>query len=127
LVQLRELNEQISELGFQILAISPDQPSKVQETIDEHKISFTLLPDSQMTAARAFGIAYQVDDATLKALEQYGIDLEAASGETHHELPVPAVFVVSANLVIQFEYVNPDYSVRVNPELLLTAARLARK
>jgi hypothetical protein len=45
----------------------------------------------------------------------------------HHELPVPAVFLVGTNLVIQFEYVNPDYSVRVHSELLLAAARLARR
>ena len=127
MVQLRDLNEAINDLGFQILAISPDRLSKVGETIGEHKISFTLLSDSQMIAARAFGIAYTVDDATLKALAQHGVDLEAASGEMHHELPVPAVFLVGTNLVIQFEYVNPDYSVRVHPELLLAAARLARR
>ena len=127
MVQLRDLNQQINDLGFQILAISPDQPSKVRETIGEHKINFTLLSDSQMAAAHAFRIAYKVDDATLKALGQHGIDLEGASGETHHELPVPAVFLARSDLVIQFEYVNPDYSVRVHPELLLAAARLAHK
>lgn len=99
----------------------------MRETIAEHSINFTLLSDSQMTAARAFRIAYQVDDATLKALAQHGIALEAASGETHHELPVPAVFLAGSNLVIQFEYANPDYSARVQPELLLAAARLVRK
>ncbi len=80
-----------------------------------------------MTASQAFHIAYEVDDATLKVLAQHGIDLEAPSGEKHHQLPVPAVFLVATNGVIEFEYVNPDYSVRVSPELLLTAARLARK
>jgi peroxiredoxin len=127
LVQLRELNQQITALGFQILGISPDQPAKVRETISQHNINFTLLSDSQMAAARAFRIAYRVGDATLKVLAQHGIDLEAASGETHHELPVPGVFLVTSNLVIQSEYVNPDYSVRLHPELLLVAALLARK
>ena len=61
-----------------------------------------------MAAARAFRIAYQMDDATLRVLGQHGIDLEAASGEKHHLLPVPAVFLVASNGVIQFEYVNPD-------------------
>lgn len=99
----------------------------MRATAHEHNIPFTLLSDSQMAAARAFGIGYKVDDATLKALAKHGIDLEAVSGERHHELPVPAVFLVGSNLVIQFEYVNPDYSVRVHPELLLAAARLVRK
>lgn len=117
----------MSDLEFHIIAISPDQPAKVRETAGKHNINFTLLSDSQMVAARAFRIAYKVDDATLKALLQHGIDLEAASGEKHHELPVPAVFLVDRNLTIQFEYVNPDYSVRAAPELLLAAARLGGK
>jgi peroxiredoxin len=63
----------------------------------------------------------------LKLLAQHGIDLEAASGEKHHELPVPAVFLVATNGVIQFEYINPDYSVGAHPDVLLAAARVSRK
>jgi peroxiredoxin len=127
LVQLREIESQLTEIGFQIIGISPDQPARVRETIEKHAIKFRLLSDSQMAASKAFRVAYKVDDATLKVLGQYGVDLEAASGEKHHELPVPAVFLVATSGVIQFEYVNPDYSVRLHPELLLAAARLARK
>jgi len=127
LVQLRDIESQLSEYGFQILGISPDQPVKIRETIEKHGMKYQLLSDSKMAAARAFGIAYQVDDATLELLAKHGIDLEAASGEKHRELPVPAVFVMGTSGVIQFEYVNPDYSVRLHPEVLLAAARVARK
>ena len=47
--------------------------------------------------------------------------MERASGEAHHALPVPSVFVVDAGGVIQFAYVNPDYRTRV-PLRLLRAA-----
>ena len=127
MVQLRDVESQFTELGFQIIGVSPDRPAKVHETIENHHIRFTLLSDSRMTAARDFHIAYEADAPTLKALGQHGVDLEAASGEKHHQLPVPAVFVVATSGVIQFEYVNPDYSVRAHPDLLLCAARLARK
>lgn len=127
MVQLREKESQFTELGFQIIGISPDQPSKIRETIEKQSIRFTLLSDRSMRAAAALGIAYKVDDPTLKALAQYGVDLAAWSGEVHHLLPVPAVFVVSSTGAIQFQYVNPDYSVRVDSDLLLAAARLARK
>jgi hypothetical protein len=39
-----------------------------------------------MHAAAAFGIAYKADEATLKALARYGVDLEAWSGEAHRLL-----------------------------------------
>jgi hypothetical protein len=67
-----------------------------------------------------------VDDATLKLLAQNGIDFEGASGAKHHELPVPAVFLVAINGLIQFEYINPDYTVRAHPDVLLAAARVSR-
>ncbi len=124
MVQLREIESQLKNLGVQFLAISPDQPSKLKETIDKHKMGFRLLSDSDMAAARSFRVAYKLDDATLAELKKYNIDVELASGQEHHTLPVPAVFLVATNGLIQFEYVNPDYKVRLDPELLLAAAKI---
>jgi peroxiredoxin len=124
LVQLREIEPQLKDLGVQLFAISPDQPSKLKETIDKHKMGFRLLSDGDMTAARSFRVAYQLDDTTLAQLKKYGIDVEEASGQKHHMLPVPAVFLVATNGLIQFEYVNPDYKVRLDPDLLLAAMKI---
>ena len=83
-----------------------------------------LVSDNEMTGAQALGIAFRVDDATVKKYkESYGIDLEADSGRTHHLLPVPSVFIVGTDGVIQFSYVNPDYKVRIDPDVLLNAAK----
>jgi peroxiredoxin len=81
-------------VGVQLFAISPDQPSKLKETIDKHQIGFRLLSDSDMAAARGFGIAYRVDEVTLAKLKTSGMDIEEASGQEHHMLPVPAVFML---------------------------------
>lgn len=86
-----------------------------------------LLSDSKMNAAQSFGVAYRVDEMTLKQLQQYGIDIEAASGEKHHILPVPAVFLIGTDGQIKFQYVHPDYKIRLDSELLLAAARIIGK
>ena len=114
----------MKNLGVQLLAISPDKPAKVRETIGKHKMSFILLSDSDMVAARSFRVAYKLDDQTLAEFKKYNIDVEDASGQRHHLLPVPAVFLVATNGLIQFEYVNPDYKVRLDPELLVAAAKI---
>jgi peroxiredoxin len=113
-------------MGFQLFGISPDRPAKIRETLERHKLRFHLLSDSQMVGANAFRIAYRLDDGTLKQLAGSNIDIEEASGEKHHMLPVPAVFLVETNGLVQFEYVNPDYRVRINPDLLMAAARVSR-
>ena len=119
------MEPELKNLGVQLIAISPDKPSKLKETIDRHKLSFRLLSDSDMAAARSFRVAYKLDDATLAELKKFSIDVEEASGQKHHLLPVPAVFLVGGTKSwIEFEYVNPDYKVRLSPELLLSAVRL---
>ncbi len=122
--QLHNIQPELDRIGFQLFGISPDRPAKLRESIQKHKLGFTLLSDGRMAAAKLFRVAYKVDDTTLNQLRDYGTDLEDASGEKHHLLPVPAVFLVGTNGLIQFEYVNPDYKVRVDPDLLLAAARL---
>jgi hypothetical protein len=36
---------------------------------------------------------------------------------------VPAVYLVDAGGTIVFQFVHPDYKLRINPDLLLAAAR----
>jgi len=124
--QLQAAEAGLLNLGYQILAISPDRPPKLGESVEKGKLTYTLLSDSSMKAAQAFGIAFRVDDVTLEKYKDYGIDLEAASGEKHHLLPVPAVFIVGTDGVIAFVYANPNYKVRLTPEVLLAAAKAAK-
>jgi peroxiredoxin len=123
MAQLLPIAQQIKDLGFQIIAISPDRPAKLTETIDKHQMGYTLLSDSTMAAAKAFGIAFKLDEPTLGKYAEYGINLDEASGQSHHLLPVPSVFVVGTDGIIKFEYVNPDYKIRIPPDVLLAAVK----
>ena len=95
----------------------------LQGSLDQHDLGFQLLSDSSMTAAVQFGLAWQMPQSLVEKYTTYGIDLVAASGQAHHVLPVPAVFVVGTDGVVRFQYVNPDHRVRLDAEVLLTAAR----
>ena len=126
LAQLKSIESALVDAGCQIIAISPDRPAKLAESGAKHGLEYLLLSDSKMTAARALGVAFRVDDATVvKYKDSYGIDLEGDSGQTHHQLPVPSAFVIGRDGVIRFAYVNPDYKVRVDPGVLLAAAKAA--
>jgi peroxiredoxin len=114
-------------MGFQLITIAPDRPPKLRETREKHGIHARLLSDSQMVAAQAFRVAYRVDSETLDTLKKFGVDLEEYSGENHHMLPVPSVFVTGTDGGIQFVYANPDYKVRISPDMLLAVARTVRR
>ena len=121
------IEEDLNKAGAQLLAISMDTPEKLKATPDHSKLHYRLFSDSDANAAKAFGIAFKVDDALVKKYkDSYKIDLEAASGNNHHILPHPAVFIASTNGVIRFAHVNPDYKVRLEPVRILEAARSAQ-
>ncbi|MFO7653574.1 MAG: peroxiredoxin-like family protein [Candidatus Krumholzibacteriia bacterium] len=126
LAQLQTVQQDLSALGYQILAVSADRPAKLTAPVEEHDLEYQLLSDSTMAAARALGIAFEVPDETVqKYKNDYNIDLEADSGETHHQLPVPAAIVLDREGMVRFIHVDPDYRSRIDPELLLAAARVA--
>ena len=75
------------------------------------------------SATRAFGLAFRVDDELNERYLGFGIDLEKASGENHHVLPAPATYIIGTDGIINFAYINPDYKVRLHPDILLAAAR----
>jgi peroxiredoxin len=125
--QLRKVHPKLIEMGYEVLFLSADRPELLVASLKEKDLPYTILSDARMQAARAFGIAFRVDDATVQRYKEFGLDLEEASGETHHELPVPAVFIVDRSGTIRFAHWNPDYKVRIDPEELLDAAGAAAR
>jgi peroxiredoxin len=65
-------------------------------------------------------VAYHLDDATIAKQKQYGVDLEATTGTTQLELPVPSVFVIDTTGTIRY-YSNSGYKVRLASDALLAA------
>jgi hypothetical protein len=41
-------------------------------------------------------------------------------------LPAPSTFMIASDGMIRFQYTNPDYHVRLHPDVLLAAARAYR-
>jgi peroxiredoxin len=124
LSEMRKAEKQLREMGFDIWFISIDKPEVLLESLDDPNIGYTIYSDSSLSATRAFGLAFQVDDELVKKYLTWNIDLEAASGENHHVLPAPATYIIGTDGVINFAYINPNYKVRLHPEVLLAAAKV---
>lgn len=125
--EMREIEQELIDMGFDVYFISADQPSFLINSLKDQdlkaNINYQLLSDASMEVAQAFKIAYKVDDETVEKYKKWNIDLEKASGYDHHLLPAPAVFVVGKDGIIQFQYVNPDYKIRLSPNILREVAK----
>lgn len=111
-------------MGCQVLVISQDSPEALSKTAKKHKLkNFRFLSDSEMKASLAFGLAFSVDTKTVEIYKNYGIDLVGLYGRNEPLMTVPAVFLTDKSGKIVFEYVNPDYKIRLDPEVLKAAAK----
>lgn len=123
LADLKKIEDDLAKEGYKVFAISADRPELLKKTADKNELTYTLLSDAPMQAAKAFGIAFKLDDETVERYKSYDIDIEKDSGYDHHLLPAPAVFLVDQKGVIKFSYVNPNYKERIDGGILLAAAK----
>ena len=126
LMAYRDVEKRLIEMGYEVIFISPDLPETSGAHLGGGDFEFTLLSDSEMAITKSFGLAFRLDDETFdRYVDEYDFDLEGDSGQTHHYLPVPATYLIGTDGLIKFMYANPNYKVRLDPELLEAAARIA--
>lgn len=115
---LQEVWPQLKAMGYRLWAVSTDAPEGLRKSAEEQQLDYTLLSDADVTTAKQFGIAF-------KAPKNYHEFLPKTSGGLNSDLllPVPSVFVIDKMGIIRFEYVNPDFKERMDPNLLLTVAK----
>jgi peroxiredoxin len=129
LAALRDIEPQLSKLGYQLIAITPDSVASINKSLQDtggQKLNYTLLSDSNFIASSAFGLAYYLDDKTATAYKgKFGSLITTETGSEKVVLPVPAVYIVNTKGEVLFNYVHINYKTRLESELLLKAAELA--
>ena len=114
---LAEAEKQILDLGYQIIAISPDAPEHLKITEEKDKLKYTLLSDSEGEFSKAIGIAYEAPENYKSVINVH------SKGVNKSFLPVPSVFVVNPKGEIAFEYIAPDFKHRISTELLVSVLK----
>ena len=136
--QLRDVSSvvpEIKQMGVDIIFPNGDRPEILYSSLKPETktaiegLNYTLLSDSDLNAAQAFGIAYVLDDEILKryrSREEW--DLYMSSIDKYDALPLPSIYIVDTDGKIAFEYYNLDPAIRL-PALDLKAAaqRIASK
>ncbi|MDA1120684.1 MAG: peroxiredoxin-like family protein [Bacteroidetes bacterium] len=117
MAELQDIESDVLALGYQIIGVSPDSPEKLNSSLEKHGLSYLLFSDSDMETALAFGIGYRAPERNVQRLSDY------SAGKNPGLLPVPAVFVINTEGVILFEYINPNYRIRMNGDLLMAVLK----
>jgi len=121
--ELIKIYPEIKAMGADLVGISPDSPMSSKANVAKNAIPFQVLSDADVAATKAFGLAFEVDPTTLERYKGFGIDLEKASGFSHHALPIPAVYIVRPTGVIAFAHSDPNYRKRLDAKQILQELR----
>jgi peroxiredoxin len=121
LAELGQRESDILELGYQIMAISPDAIKEISKTGAKDEINYQLLSDADGSFSQAVGIAFKAPDRYENRL------FKVSDGQNTGHLPVPSVFVLNENGQILFEYINPDYKQRMSAEMLLAVLKVVKE
>ena len=117
---LGEAEEKLIAMGYQIIAVSPDSPESMKETITKDKLNYTLLSDSKGDFIKVLGIGYGVSNGLKKKIKTI------LHGVKNDFLPVPSLYIINEENEIEFEYISPDYKTRISNELLLAVATVLK-
>lgn len=128
--QLKQIESQLNKLGFQLIGISTDNEQDLQKSIGKHQLNYQLLADFNSVVSQAFGLAYyssqETTDRYLAAMNLKNPLQKNAAGDLRLVLPVPAIYIIDNKGLVQFNYVNPNFKVRLHEALLLKAAELVK-
>ncbi|MGJ8692841.1 MAG: peroxiredoxin-like family protein [Thalassotalea sp.] len=128
--QLKKIESKLADMGFQLIGISTDAADDLKASLNKHQASYQLLSDYHSNISQAFGLAYFTSKATtdryVSMLKLKNPLQKNQQQEDRLVLPVPAVYIVDQQGMVQFNYVNPNIKVRLHEELLLQAASLVK-
>ena len=126
-LELRALQKVLPEIKISnatLLAISPELPDYSLTTREKYELEFPVLSDPNNQVAKKFGLVFEAAKELIPLFkENFNWDLVAINGTETVELPIPATYVVDRKGIIQYAFVDADYTRRAEPEKILEVLR----
>lgn len=116
--------ESLKQLGAGLIAISPQTADNSLSTAEKNQLKFTVLSDTNLEAAKAFGIAFEMPENLIDLYKSLGNDLSVVNGNGRWVLPLPATYVIGRDGKIIYAHVEADYRVRAEPADVLARIKV---
>lgn len=120
---LQEALPQLQALGASLVAISPQTAANSRKSQRQNKLEFPILSDRHNDVADAFGLRFALPDYLVELYKNLKNDLPSFNDDPAWTLPMPARYVIGQDGIIAYAEVNPDYTLRPEPESMLPVLR----
>ena len=110
----------IKDRGAQVIAVTPEAAEGIAKTVEKTGAAFPIIYDEDMKIAKAYQVAFPVEDNLLRRYKTSGIDLL----DNNHQkdmayLPVPAVYIINKEGSVIYRYFDADYRKSVSVKEIL--------
>jgi len=116
---LEAARPEIEARGANLVAISPQTAPNSRKSQRDNKLSFPILSDAKSEVANAFGIRFALPDYLVEIYQSFKNDLPTINDDPSWVLPMPARYVIGRDGMIVYAEINPDYTQRPDPSVLL--------
>jgi peroxiredoxin len=113
LAELAKTEAEILKMGYQIVAVSPDDFQNLDDTFGKINMNYRLFSDKNGDFIKALGIAFKAPEKSKAYIAQ------KTKGAVTEILPVPTVLIIDKSGEVLMEYINPNITKRVSGKLLL--------
>lgn len=122
---MQAVNAKLKEIegaGAQLVVLSPEIAEKAKETAEKNDAAFLILQDTDNNVAREYGLVFKLDDPIVPIYRDM-LKLNEFNGNDKMELPLTATYVVDKSGVIQYAFIDADYTKRAEPTEVVAAVK----
>lgn len=120
---MQDIVEPLRALGATLVALSPQNPELGLSIIEKNNLTFDILRDPENAYAARLGLKFNVASELKPIYRGFGIDLPTCNGDESWTLPMPARIVVDKQGTVRATDIDPDYTVRPEPQKSLDDVR----
>lgn len=113
------LKDNFEDNGIEILSISPQTIEQSTLTKQSLHLRYKILSDRDNIVSKKYGLVFQISKKLRKIYNDFNIDIKYANNSDSYEIPMPATYIIDKNMNIIYDFIDEDYTKRVDPAALL--------
>ena len=112
---LADVLPEIKAAGARLVGMAPEDPDHALDTANRHEIDIEILSDTGNAVSEQMGLVFSLAEELRPIYLGAGLDIPAYNGDDSFRLPVPATYIVGTDGIIKADFVNADYTRRMEP------------
>jgi len=124
-ITLHYLQNRLADIkteGAILLALTPELPDNSLNTSKKNNLEFSILSDVGNVIGKNYGVVFKLS-SEVATIYNNGFGLNKKNGDASNQLPLAATYVIDTNGIIQYAFLDADYTKRAEVSEIITALK----